>query len=229
MNRQGVRAFFDQLAEQRDLGAAGVGFRSESAWRAIQRALVALTDDLPPVALVDLGCGHGQMSKPLARRHQLVGVDHAEKMCALAASEGLPTVAGDASALPFADGAFGGAIAIEVIQLIESAPALLREMARVVIRGGAVIVGTPNRRSVVRRVSHLAIEAGVLGRGSPAEVPLPILRTAGELVADAAEVGLRLDRAATTYFPSALVLTHGSAAGAEGLLASNILLRFTRA
>ncbi len=222
-----MREFFDQVAERGGV-AAGVGYRSEGVWLSVQRALALLTEDLAPTRLLDVGCGHGSLSAPMAKRHDLLGLDYSVKMCARARANGIEAVAGDALTLPFPDGAFGAAIAIEVLQLIEDAPALLREMARVVAPGGSVIVGTAARGSVARRLSHVAIRMRLLDRGTPDDIPLPILRSARQLVEDADGAGLQVVQTGAVYFPLPMVRVYGTAAAADGPLASNILVRFTR-
>lgn len=91
-------------------------------------------------------------------------------MATAAAAQGA-AVRGDAHALPFRDGAFGGARADRVLQHMADPPRALAEMARVTRRGGRVVVADPDqetlvielpgvRRSVLDRLKALRRDVG---------------------------------------------------------------------
>jgi ArsR family transcriptional regulator len=95
-----------------------------------------------------VGTGTGTLALDLARAGlRVVAVDHSPRMLE-AAREKLEREApgavelrlGDASALPLADAEVDAAFAHMVLQYLASPPDALREMARVVRPGGAVVV-----------------------------------------------------------------------------------------
>jgi SAM-dependent methyltransferase len=89
---------------------------------------------------LDLGCGEGRVGSELRRLgHHVVGVDSSPRMVELA-SEVHEAVLGDASALPFADGAFDLVVAYMSLMNIDDMPAATREAARVLESGGRVCI-----------------------------------------------------------------------------------------
>jgi ubiquinone/menaquinone biosynthesis C-methylase UbiE len=113
---------------------------------------------------LEIGVGTGRIAVDLARAGvEIVGVDLSERMVSKlrGKSPGALVAVGDATALPFASDAFGGAFACHVLHLIPDWRKALRELARVVRRGGVVLVDTGGQdgvRGEVRR--RFAREAG---------------------------------------------------------------------
>lgn len=101
----------------------------------VQRRLGAARD------VLDAGCGTGGMLALLGP--QAVGVDISERALGHARGRGLTRVArASVCALPFSDGSFDAALLLDVLyhrEVIDEASAL-KELARVVRPGGAVIV-----------------------------------------------------------------------------------------
>ena len=110
------------------------------------------------VSRVDVGCGEGRITAEWARRApqcQVVGLDRAsEPLSAAWARHALPNlrfVTGDAGALPFADGEFAAASAIELLEQVTDPDAVLAELLRV--SRGPVILSVP--REPVWRVLNV--------------------------------------------------------------------------
>jgi glycogen(starch) synthase len=101
----------------------------------------------PPMRLLDVGCGPGRLTAPLAARHELTGCDISPAMleeARLHCPEGVRLVEADARALPFADGEFDGALALDLLAHLPELDAGLAELARVVAPGGPLIFDTSN-------------------------------------------------------------------------------------
>lgn len=108
--------------------------------------------------IADLGCGVGLMTEPLAGRGaRVVGLDFNRTACEAAARAGLAGVRGDALRLPFREGAFSLALAIEIVQQHgpDAAAALVAEAARILRPGGKLVLVWSNRRAWVRRAASL--------------------------------------------------------------------------
>lgn len=101
---------------------------------------------LGPGRVVDVGCGVGHSYHLLAPRES-VGVDvHGAAL----AGQKRATVVADMRRMPFADGEFGGAIAVHSIEHVPDAERALGEIARVIAPGGCAVVVTPNRLTFAR-------------------------------------------------------------------------------
>jgi SAM-dependent methyltransferase len=97
-------------------------------------------EDLSPV--LDVGCGEGALTRALSPRQRWVGLDRSVTVLAAAPR---PALAGDATALPFADRAFAGAAALYVMHHLTDPNAALEEIRRVLRRDGVIAVATVSR------------------------------------------------------------------------------------
>jgi demethylmenaquinone methyltransferase/2-methoxy-6-polyprenyl-1,4-benzoquinol methylase len=107
--------------------------------RATRRAVGAL----PGSRVLDLAAGTGTSSEPFADDGvQVVPCDFSIGMLRVgkARRPDLPFVAGDATALPFADGAFDAVTISFGLRNVADTGAALREMRRVTRRGGRIVV-----------------------------------------------------------------------------------------
>jgi len=136
-----TRSFFDAVGPEWD--ALRKVFNDDALrTRAITR-LVA-----PDLCVADVGTGTGILASELARLGlRVIAVDHSPRMLEAAraklAAEGLGGVelrAGEANALPIADGEVDAALAHMVLHYLPSPAEAIREMARVVRPGGAVVI-----------------------------------------------------------------------------------------
>ncbi len=98
-------------------------------------------------AVLDIGVGPGLLAVEMAAMGaQVVGVDVSEAMLALARRRcalhgvAVEVVLGDCTALPFADGSFDVVVAIQVLEYIDDVGVALREVARILRRGGRLLV-----------------------------------------------------------------------------------------
>ena len=118
--------------------------------------------------VLEIGVGTGRVGLDLVRSGvPLVGLDLSLPMLRrlrenAGGSVALPVVQGDATALPFSDGAFGAAVASHVLHLVPAYGLALAELARVVRPGSPVLV---SRGSPPRPLGDLvAVAWDVIGR-----------------------------------------------------------------
>jgi glycogen(starch) synthase len=100
-----------------------------------------------PMRLLDVGCGPGRLTAPLAARHAMTGCDISPAMLEEArrrCPEGVTLVEADARRLPFADGEFDGLLALDLLTHLPDLDAGLAELARVVRPGGPLVLDTSN-------------------------------------------------------------------------------------
>ena len=135
------------------------------AWRT--RTLGAVTERLEMAAVLELlaplegkrvldaGCGDGAYSLAATERGAFVtGVDVSAEMLAAAqarsAARGVKVDwrQGDVLALPFPDASFDLAIAITVLCLVSDPQRAVRELARVLVPGGRLVIGDLHRWSL---------------------------------------------------------------------------------
>jgi SAM-dependent methyltransferase len=128
--------------------------------RAVARDLLGpwLTDD---PRILDAGCGPGGNGAHLTPRGSVVGVDTSTVALAYVQARRAQVIPVRASveALPFADSTFDVALAVTVLYTVADDARALRELARVVRPGGALLLVEPAFESLRR-----AHDATVHGR-----------------------------------------------------------------
>ncbi len=153
--------------------ARGAGLRMENddlarryrTWR--EHSLGAVTEKLEVAAvlealaplsgkrILDAGCGDGTYSLETAERGALVtGVDLSEDMLAVARQRSAARAIavrwrqGDVLALPFPDASFDLAMAITLLCLVPDPRGAVRELSRVLVPGGRLVIGDLHRWSL---------------------------------------------------------------------------------
>src|SRR3954471_23779635 len=146
-----VQAMFDRIAGVYDLMNSVMTAGLHHRWRARAADMAALR---PGDRALDVATGTGDLAVELARRvvpgGEVIGSDFSEKMLELARAKAphLTFEHGNALDLPYDDGEFDAATVGFGARNFSDLPAGLREMARVVRRGGRVVIleiTTPER------------------------------------------------------------------------------------
>jgi ubiquinone/menaquinone biosynthesis C-methylase UbiE len=213
-----VRATYDRIAES----------YAEARVEPWPEVIDFITDLPAGDHVLDVGCGHGRHSRPLALTgHRVVGIDLSRRLLSIAKKStyrskefrGIAWVGGDATALPFSDESFDAALCIAVLHHLSSQRdriSALSEIRRVLRpRGGAFI-------SVwAHDDPHLASRLGGPPKKSDVEIPwrLPDGTTVprpyhlfregelGRLIIESGLHGERFFRGAGNWF--ALATTNG--------------------
>jgi demethylmenaquinone methyltransferase/2-methoxy-6-polyprenyl-1,4-benzoquinol methylase len=135
-----VAAMFDAVAVRYDRTNTVLSFGRDRAWRRATRAALALRTG---ERCLDLAAGTGVSTEELARSGALVvGLDLSLGMLAVGRKvrPAVGLLAGDALALPFADGTLDAVTISFGLRNISDTAAALREMARVTRPGGRLVV-----------------------------------------------------------------------------------------
>jgi ubiquinone/menaquinone biosynthesis C-methylase UbiE len=140
--------------------------------RSFAQEIVGLLNVRAAERVLEVGFGPGVGIALLARAApagKIVGVDPSEEMVRQAAARNAAAIErgavdlrqGTAESMPFEDGAFDTALAINSMQVWPDALAGLREIGRVLIGGGRVALGfTPNSRQPRTGVTEMLSAAG---------------------------------------------------------------------
>jgi demethylmenaquinone methyltransferase/2-methoxy-6-polyprenyl-1,4-benzoquinol methylase len=164
-----VRSMFDRIAPVYDamnrLMTAGLDRR----WRRLAVELVVQPGD----RALDACCGTGDLALEAERQGgKVVGLDFAERMLERARrkSQTVEWVRGDLLALPFEDGSFDAATVGFGVRNVADLPLALRELRRVLRRGGRVaILEITQPRGALRPFFRLWFDriVPVLGKALP--------------------------------------------------------------
>ena len=98
------------------------------------------------IRVLDVGCGTGANLAALRdtlHDADIVGLDPSERAREVCARRGLPTIAGAATELPFADATFDLVTAFDVLEHVADDAGAVAELQRVLRPGGSAIVTVP--------------------------------------------------------------------------------------
>lgn len=135
-----IAAMFDGVADRYDRTNTILSFGRDRSWR---RATAAALDLKPGEKVLDLGAGTGISTVDLSRSGAFaVGADISLGMLGVGrrVRPQVPLVAGDALALPFADGSFDAVTISFALRNVKDTGAALQEMARVTKPGGRLVI-----------------------------------------------------------------------------------------
>ncbi len=155
---QDPRFFYDTIADR---------FEGLDHPHDIRRRLEIVFDELlehPALhgrRVLDAGCGYGAFSRLARKRGAYVVSCDIAKNLVLRASTSAPSqgVVSDACALGFRDESFATIISSEMLEHVERPIDAVKELARVLERGGVLVITTPNRpwQWLVRTASRLGL------------------------------------------------------------------------
>jgi demethylmenaquinone methyltransferase / 2-methoxy-6-polyprenyl-1,4-benzoquinol methylase len=137
-----VARMFDGVARRYDLTNTVLSFGQDRLWRKRTRQVL---QPAPTDTVLDLAAGTGVSTAELARSGATaIACDFSLGMLRAGRSvrsrAGVPFVAGDATALPFADASFDAAVISFGLRNVSDVPRALRELARVVRPGGRLVI-----------------------------------------------------------------------------------------
>ncbi len=141
-------SYFDDISRKRGDSEAANGYFSVKNFRFLRNEVLRHLGDVKHKKILDVGCGTGHFSQPLARENFIVGIDISPEMLAFAGNKGLAVLHGPAENLPIKSGSFDIVFANSIIQLIPDGSGFLKELVRAVRPGGRIIISTINDGNV---------------------------------------------------------------------------------
>jgi|WetSurMetagenome_2_1015567.scaffolds.fasta_scaffold210963_2 SAM-dependent methyltransferase len=127
--------------------------------------ILSLRNDLEGKRVIDLACGDGRTTYLLRKMGAIVSpYDIFPESCKL--PDDTPQFADVGQALPIADGSADLVILQEVIEHLPNQLFALQEICRILKPGGELFLTTPNKSSLVAKLSYLCFESEVL-KGTP--------------------------------------------------------------
>lgn len=133
-----VASMFDGVAKRYDLTNTVISGGQDRYWRWATRRALQLR---PGERVLDLAAGTGVSTLEFAKSGAwCVATDFSQGMLAAGRFRKVPMVAGDATALPFADAVFDAVTISYGLRNVSDPDAALREMLRVTKPGGRLVV-----------------------------------------------------------------------------------------
>ncbi len=140
--------YFRRVSEKMGDSEAANRYFSLKNFHFVRDQLLRFIGSVRGQAILDVGCGTGHFSQPLARDNLLVGVDISLDMLVYARQKGLAVVQSSGKKLPFEASSFDLIIANNVIQSIQDGEPFIKELSRVTRPGGRLIVSATNRQNL---------------------------------------------------------------------------------
>ncbi|PWN33666.1 S-adenosyl-L-methionine-dependent methyltransferase, partial [Meira miltonrushii] len=111
------------------------------------------SESLDDVKILDIGCGGGLVTEEIAKhtKAKVIGIDLSKQSIAKARQHSpfplnrLAYVIGSAYELPFADGSIDAIVCSDVFEHLHDVPLAMREIHRVLHKGGMLVYDTVNR------------------------------------------------------------------------------------
>jgi ubiquinone/menaquinone biosynthesis C-methylase UbiE len=208
---------YDELAQAAPNPSKAVG-RSSSAYHAATKQVInALLVHEKGSIILDLGCGHGEISSSLLGQNRVLGLDISVRQLLNAQKNGLEVYQANANSIPLADNQIDVVLFIGLLQYFEDIQAVMKDICRVLKPGGRLVVETLNARSLLRRISR-----NLTGN------KFPYLYSIEKVLAAAESAGLKSDAVGWTYFPTAYYNMRSSRGMLKQQAASNFAVRFVK-
>lgn len=144
--------------------SSGSPLTSPASHRSTNSRILAAIEPLltKPLRIIDIGCGSGYLLSKLAESYRQRGWPVDERLLGIDidashyGASGVPFRSIDINRpLPFAEGSFDLALAIEVLEHARAPYLLLQDIARMLAPGGRLIMSVPNMMHVLSRLSFL--------------------------------------------------------------------------
>lgn len=225
-----LRDLYDSLSRSDEGPAKAVAYISPSNFRRTVSATARMVGpDIRCQSILDVGCGHGEMSRHLVARNRVIGVDLTPTLLRKAAQHGIECYVADATCLPFRAGLFDHALCVNIVQVVPDPSALIASISRAVRIGGEVLLVAINGESIVRRIYRRILDAGFFRpKGIPYESypKLPTLSMIREWIQPS---GLEIREIGLTFAPTGIFRLTREPSSLERQLGDTLYLRLERA
>ncbi len=149
---------YDGLAEKYEGSIKANDYTDKTSCRAICQLLGRMLSNYRGKRIFDIGCGNGLFSSSFGYEGLVYGMDISYYMLIYAKAKGLECLQGNALEIPIKKNAIDITISSGMVQYLrqKELSICLKELWRVTIRGGLIIVITLNGDSILRKLLSLA-------------------------------------------------------------------------
>ncbi len=154
------RELYEEIAQKFPQNRLLEGYHHFRRLQMVLKLMDRLGEDL---LVLDAGCGDGIQAAAISNKNRVIGIDISQTRLRRAqeiVNKG-SFINGDLLSLPFKDNIFDVVLFLEVLEHLPGPIPVLRELRRIVKRGGYLILDTPSKTNIVDILLRL------IGRNPP--------------------------------------------------------------
>lgn len=149
--KQYWQKYFSEKVKTAPDYAKAVGYSGKRNFDLVYSAVKNILGKTSGKNILDVGCGHGIMSRWLSGENTVIGVDAAIDMLNIAGKNNLIPIHADGMNLPFRKDVFDLIIAVEIIPHIENGEEFVKYLAGFAKRKGKILITGLSSHSILRK------------------------------------------------------------------------------
>ena len=155
-NTEKWRSRYDERAEKYGNSAKANDYHDYRQFKILQSIAGSILKGAENQKILDIGCGNGSMSEPIAKKNTVYGLDFSSGMLKVAQKKNIIPLSSNALHLPLADKSIDATFCFGLLQLLgdpNDVTQCMCELQRVTKPSGILILSTINGDSLLQRIA----------------------------------------------------------------------------